>query len=187
MVVSAEMTLRGPARKSTLLALRDLERRMPERRGCQREVEVRRSEGGRLGLSVNEQNVIVRIVPDTHAASSDLSLGDAVVAVNGEPIGDIWLPTLLEQTGVMEYTFTVETAIAPACSDRTAQQLAPGGATAPAAGADEDAGEGGRAAAPSSRGRPLRRSSPFWETKQAESLPRAAAAQSFDPLVHGQL
>jgi len=52
---------------------------------------VRRT-GSRLGIDINERNVIVKLIPGTHAArEKQLREGDVVVAVDGEALNGRWL------------------------------------------------------------------------------------------------
>mmetsp|Transcript_22047 Transcript_22047/g.70390 ORF Transcript_22047/g.70390 Transcript_22047/m.70390 type:complete len:1061 (+) Transcript_22047:97-3279(+) len=60
-----------------------------------REVLVRRT-GSRLGIDINERNVIVKLIPGTHAArEKQLREGDVVVAVDGEALDGRWLAQVL--------------------------------------------------------------------------------------------
>jgi len=60
-----------------------------------REVLVRRT-GSRLGIDINERNVIVKLIPGTHAArEKQLREGDVVVAVDGEALNGRWLAQVL--------------------------------------------------------------------------------------------
>ena len=58
---------------------------------------VGRSDTVRLGLNVNQHNAILYIVPGSPAAyEGTLAVGDVLVEVNGNPLGDSWLVDLLK-------------------------------------------------------------------------------------------
>jgi len=72
----------------------------------ERVVKVRRT-GTRLGIDINERNVIVKLIPGSFAHSDGLLReGDVVMAVDGEPLEGRWLAQVI-RPGADTYLFTV--------------------------------------------------------------------------------
>jgi hypothetical protein len=72
----------------------------------ERVVKVRRT-GTRLGIDINERNVIVKLIPGSHAMTDgNLREGDVVIAVDGEQLEGRWLAQVI-RPGADTYLFTV--------------------------------------------------------------------------------
>eukprot|EP00962_Isochrysis_galbana_P019733 scaffold5748_cov124-Isochrysis_galbana.AAC.1 len=72
----------------------------------ERVVKVRRT-GARLGIDINERNVIVKLIPGSHALTDgNLREGDVVIAVDGEQLEGRWLAQVI-RPGADTYLFTV--------------------------------------------------------------------------------
>lgn len=80
------------------------------------DVLVRRDPATGLGIEVDASNVVA-----TCAGQPDLSVGDKIVAVNGEPIGEQHISAVLAPAD--EYTFTVERGAAGEALELVARKL----------------------------------------------------------------
>ena len=73
-----------------------------------REVIARRDSHGNFGIDVDDQNMIVRLVPGSAAhADGALRVGDVVEAVNGRKLRGRYLKQLLAKCPPGACTFTV--------------------------------------------------------------------------------